>query len=251
MLAIVAAFKEELKDYLRRGKFKVAERTEHLRFYRSASKPQVVAVVGGYGRERAQQATREVIERYRPEVIVSAGFAGGVKPGIGTGDLFLCNRLSSIAGSAAYWTRGAAKERPPQDSAVVDKLLEETIADYTVCGCLSVPQLVSSSSMKAWIGATFPVDIIDMEGYWATEAAAAAGTSSVVVRAVLDPVEQTLPMFVGQAVDDGADRMWRRALRYIVTRPTEAPLLIHMAGQAKVASASLADFLWRLKPTDP
>ena len=43
--------------------------------------------------------------------------------------------------------------------------------------------------------------------------------------------------------------LWLRALRYLATRPAEAPQLLRLRSQSRVARASLAGFLSALSPT--
>lgn len=239
MIAIVVAFRDEIKEYIRREGFRVVESRHPLRFYRSVTRPKVVVVEGGAGRLRAEDATSQAIERYRPDAIVSAGFAGGAKPGLKSGDLFICDRLLSVEGPAESWGFDVASER------VVEKvgLLVEGSHGYDCCGCLTVPQLVSKSSMKAWIGATFPVGLVDMESYWVSATAVAHGIPHLAVRSVLDPMEESLPSFVEDAVGaEGEGIVWR-AFRHIFKRPAEIPRLARLAGQARAARASLCGLL--------
>jgi nucleoside phosphorylase len=239
VIAIVVAFGDEVKDYLRRERFRVVESRHPLRSYRSPSRPNVVVVEGGAGRLRAEDATSQAIERYGPDAIVSAGFAGGAKPGLKSGDLFICNRLVSVEGPAESWSLDAASDR------VVEKadLLVEGSRTYDFCECLTVPQLVSKSSVKAWIGPAFDVSLIDMESYWVSVTASAYSVPHLVVRSVLDPVDETLPAFVEEAVSaEGGSSLWR-AFRHVVTRPGEIPRLARLAAQARAARASLCGFL--------
>ena len=249
MLGIISAFEEEVKDYLKRRDFRVVAREDSLRFHRSPSEPEVVVVAGGVGRRRAEMATRQLMERYSPDRIVSAGFAGGVKAGLSPGDLFVCDRVLSIEGPAAFWTAQDAKVSSEGQRIHLDNLIPNTSSadqPYALCGCLSVPYFISSISMKAWIGATFPVTIIDMESYWVSETAAALGVPNIVVRSVLDPMDQMLPDFVGDAVEDGSRPGWERAVKHIISKPAETPKLFHLANQVKVAGESLGAFLVRL-----
>ena len=46
-----------------------------------------VVVCGGMGAECARRATEAVIELYRPEQLISAGFAGALEPGLAVGQV--------------------------------------------------------------------------------------------------------------------------------------------------------------------
>ena len=252
MLAVVAAFKEEINDYLKSGGFQVADKSESLRIYRSSRASNVVVAVGGVGKERAQAAAKQLIESYRPECVLSVGFAGGVQSGLNPGDLFICDRLISIEGPAAFWRVDNTQELPPMPVTSLDMLTwdaDDTRQKYASCGCLTVPQFASSSSMKAWLGSVFPVSIIDMESYWVAETAVSYGVPHVVVRSVLDPVDETLPPFITETVGDGGVRTWERALRYVVSKPTGTPKLIGLAARVRAAGASLSDLLADLVST--
>ena len=251
MLAVVAAFKEEVGSYLAEGEFRVELQENSLRFHRSRARPGIVVVEGGVGKRGALEAARKVIEQCRPDVVISAGFAGGVRAGMSPGDLFICDKLMSVEGPAPFWTNDTAKERCCADPGLLKTIahLERTNREYAFGGCLSVPQFMSSSSIKAWIGATFPVSMIDMESFWVGEAAEEAGVPHIAVRAVLDSVDQTLPVFVGNTVSGDGRLRWISAVRYIVRRPTESIQLIRLRSQMKTAQTSLCEFLNTLSDT--
>ena len=249
MIAIFAAFKEEIRDYLKAGRFRVVEREGSFLFYLSELRPRIVVVEGGFGNERAAEAVRTAIERYNPETIVSAGFAGAVRNDLVAGDLILCERLLCLEGPAALWGRESPRERLSKDDGLLRRLIGTDSHTIRSGGCLTVPQLVSSRSMKEWIGRTYPVSLVDMESFWAGEAASEAKLPFVAVRAVLDPIDQTLPPFVGRSADNPDGLLWLRALRYLTTRPAEAPQLLRLRSQSRVARASLAGFLSALSPT--
>ena len=253
LLGIVVAFKEEVNDYLKRRKFRVAAREGELKLYQSRLETDVVIVQGGVGRQRCQQATKLLAEKFQPEFIIGAGFSAGVQQGLRPGDLFLCDRLLALEGPAALWQVDDAKEQTIERETLEDKFFNDAGEDrprYTVGACLSVPEFVSGSSMKAWIGATYPVSIIDMESFWVSETARELGVPHAIVRSVLDPVEQTLPPFIGGAVENEDRRSWTSAAKYIVSKPGEVPKLVHLASQAKVARSSLCEFLAALKTED-
>ena len=246
MIAVVIAIAEEVRDYLDEGGFKRAHGESTNRFYESPQKPDVVVVEGGVGRDRAEMATGEVIERYSPELLISAGFAGAVKPGLRVGDLFVCDRVWSVDGDPAFWKPEAASTRKLVGDESKERLsgkIGGPVHEFLFAGCLSVGVFVGSSSLKGWIGSNFPVSVIDMESFWVSQLAAEHGIPHVVLRSVLDPMEETLPQFVGSAAVSGSVRSWLPAVKYMVSRPLEAPHLLNLARQTKTARASLSNLL--------
>ena len=238
MLAVVAAFQDEIKDYLTTGDFRIAARGDAARFYLSEKEPEVIVVEGAIGRHRAQDATTELIARYKPDFILSAGFAGGVRAGLSPGDLFVGGLLLSIDGPAVFWGAADVTEHQLREEPVLNALVcgpEDESQAGVACGCLSVPQVVSSPLMKAWIGSTFPVSIIDMESFWVCQTAAASGIPHGMVRSVLDPMEQALPSYVGRVVEEGSRPSWIRMVKGALTTPTEIPRLIHLTWQVRAA----------------
>ncbi len=248
MIAVFAAFREEVRDYLAAGRFEAAGRDRGLRFHLSERVPGVVVTEGCFGNERAREAVGLTVERYKPDVVVSAGFAGAVRDGIEPGDLYLCERLMCLEGSAALWGLDSPKESPRPDEGVLRRLIRTEVGGLRAAGCMTLPQLASGSSMKRWVGENYPVSLVDMESYWASEAARRKGIPFLAVRAVLDPVGQTLPPFVSGAADSPAG-LWPRALGYLATSPGDAPRLLSLWSQARAARGALADFLLRMVST--
>lgn len=248
MLAIIAAFKEEIREYLKIGQFKATDSEGHLSAYLSKSLLDVVVILGGFGKNASQEATELAIEKYRAKAIVSPGFAGGAKPGLASGELFVCDKLMTLEGPAAFWKPESASERFVGDSAIswVGLDNEELYRDCTFGACMSLTQFVSSSSMKEWIGSTFDVSVIDMESYWVGEIALQHGLPHLIVRSILDPMEQTVPEFVAENLSEKGNRMVRKAIRYVAAKPFQMPKLLHLASQSKTASASLSDFLVKM-----
>jgi hypothetical protein len=121
--------------------------------------------------------------------------------------------------------------------------IEDPVQEFSFGGCLSVGVFIGSSTLKDWIGSNFPVSIIDMESYWVSQLAAAHDIPHVVLRSVLDPMEETLPQFVGDAAVSESVRTWLPALKYMISRPMEAPHLLNLARQTKKARASLSALL--------
>jgi len=79
-IAIVCAMERELQPFTKNWKRSGVEfqaRTFRV-FEQNLGAKHLVAVAGGIGIHAAQLAARAVLEKYRPEVLISAGFAGGL-----------------------------------------------------------------------------------------------------------------------------------------------------------------------------
>ncbi len=237
MLGIVAAFKEETADYLSRGRFREVERSGPYRFYRARRGPSAVLVLGAVGKPRAKEATSRLIENYGPEIVVSAGFAGAVRPKLRTGDVFVCDRVVSMDGPPAFWTVDSANER------LLACGSSATDGHYNPTGCVSVSQFVHVGSMKSWLGRVLRVGVIDRESYWVTDVAASYGVQQAVVRAVLDTLEDNMPDFLVDALSPGAGSPKVRALRYGLKHPHRVRRLIRLSAQVKMAGRSLSECL--------
>lgn len=254
MLAITAAFEREVKDYLKAGSFTRVRKERGqaagpgaIRFYLSSAVRDVVVVVGGFGREASGEAVRLVVEKYTPDLLVSAGFAGGAQPGLNPGEVFVCKRLLGLTGHAAYWSSNTVMEKSVRESALPYDQWNDIEIRWG--SCLTVPSLVPGSFMKEWLGRTFATDVIDMESYWVSEAAENLKVPHLILRAVFDPMELTLPPFVAPSLGESTVRTALRAASYLIAHPGSVKAATVLMAQAKQATASLSRFLLNLTPT--
>ncbi|MCH7625209.1 MAG: hypothetical protein IIC83_04730 [Chloroflexi bacterium] len=245
MLAIITAFEDEIRDYLSSGGLKLIERKGDLRFYRASEEAEIIVAVGAFGRERAEEATRHVIEDYECAMVVSAGFGGGARPGLNPGDIYVCDTVKAVEGPPVFWRAEDAEEIAVDDVTMMvlgQKMVDER-SRFNYGKCLTLPQLISNGAMKQWIGDAFGVNVLDMESYWVCKVAAEHGKQYLVIRSVLDPMEQTLPIFISESLGYGRVATLIRAVRYVVAHPSAAPKLWRLMTQAKQARAALAEFL--------
>ena len=237
MLGIVVAFKEEASEYLARGRFRLVERSGPYRFYRARRGPAAALVVGAVGKRGATEATRHLVENYGPSLVVSAGFAGAVRPDLNTGDVFVCDRVLSMEGPPASWSVEIANER------LLSAGPSAAENGARPMGCVSVSQFVQNAPMKAWLGKALRVGVIDLESYWVTDVAASHNVPHAVVRVVLDPMDHAMPNFLADYMRPGAGSAVVEAVRYALRRPHRVGGLLRLSTQVKRARRSLADCL--------
>ena len=253
VIAIVIALGEEVRGFLASGGFALTTRQGSVAFHESPRYRHVFVVEGGAGRRQVEQATRAAIEKYRPSLIISAGFSGATKPGLKAGDLLIGDQAWALVGPESAWERRSALQRRLLSDLERHRLTAALNASGLAPafgGVATVDRLVSSTERKTWLGQTLPVSVVDMESYWACEAAAQRNIQCLAVRTVLDPLEQRLPQYVAQATEDASQRsVWRAAI-YALAHPTDVPALVSLGSQYRLAKASLASALHALAEND-
>ena len=258
MLAVIAAFRQEVAGFLKTGSFQETSREGGLRFYTSESLPNVVVSEGGFARESARESVREVVRRFSPTLIVSAGFAGGAKPGQRAGRVVVCDRVIALEGPAYTWKRGIEREMELSTPLLAGLREKMSLDDryrpargYEIGSCVTVPQFIANSSMKEWLGSAFDASTIDMESYWIAEAAGEMRAPFLAVRAVLDTVDQDVSPIVGRALEQGVAGSSLRSVRHLVSSPFDVFGLLALWRQVKTARKSLGDFLFRFALSSP
>jgi len=236
-LAIVAAVAEEVKPFLRSGRFRLSERRGSMRLYRSRKDPNVAVLLGGIGKACAEAAAAYAIDELRPAAIVSAGFAGGVKDGLRVGDVFTSANAWVADGDQEHWTEG--KHAPVSVATLA-------IAGIRNGDCLTVPQVVKEPAAKRRAGVIFPVAVAEMEAYWVAKAAAGAGIPCAVLKVVLDPLDAPLPPVVSRLAAARTITARAAALGSIAAAPAQAQALARLTRQASAAGSRLSEALAEL-----
>lgn len=188
----------------------------------------VAWVVAGAGLERAERACRLLIDGHRPELIVSAGFAGGLVAGIERGRVVSPSRAMRT-GHEAVQLSHAAVSGGAKAGAIV------TI-DHVACTAHEKQSLAAT-------GAEF----VDMETWGVARAAREAGLDCVGLRVVSDTASDELPREMAALVKPQSSlRRLGSALRAVSRRPGAAVDMWRLWENAVVDARALADALERL-----
>lgn len=217
-IAIVAALAREVTPLVRGWKsyrLPAADGLHRLRFFESES---AVVVCGGIGREAATEATRTVIERYRPQVVVSAGFAGALVPGLKVASILSPAKVIAASTGTAFETRAAGS------------------------GILVTAAAVAGPEEKRRLAERFSAEAVDMEAAAVARAAQAEGVRFRAVKAISDELDFPVPPTEGFLSASGEFKTLRFAA-YVLLRP-------HLWGPARrfgrncsLAASALAEAL--------
>lgn len=188
----------------------------------------VRVVLTGMGENRAREAAKAALAD-GADVCISSGLAGGLRAGQRTGDILVAQVV--------------VKDGEPV--AVASDLELLTLA--TECGARQVPRFITTREVvthaadKQRLGER--ADAVEMESLAVLAEAAVRGVPAVAVRAIADTVDFDLPFDFSSACDAGGQIRVSRVLAAIARRPLRIPALMRLAGDCRLASRGLAEFL--------
>jgi adenosylhomocysteine nucleosidase len=172
----------------------------------------------------------------RPDLLVSAGFGGGVLPGLGVGDVVMAERL-------LHWTGNGFEQVEArfygQDTGInpLAALRGEFI---TSDGILNKKQLVAILPRDA----TRPV--VEMESAAVARVAAERGIPFMGLRAISDPWDEELAFSIDEFCDDDKRIRPHKVFATILRRPRIIPQLFRLAWNSHIAARSLGKAMERL-----
>ena len=186
----------------------------------------MIAVTGGEPL-RAETAAREFATAGAAGLI-SFGIAGGLDPALEPGDLILAEgvRLPDedvISTQASWRTAFAAAAAGTADGMIYGSDLA-----------------VSRTDDKARLFTDYGVRAVDMESHGVARAAREAGLPFLIVRAIADPADRTIPPAALAGLGPDGEQRPFAVMQAILRNPAQVPALIQLARDAKTALRRLA-----------
>jgi adenosylhomocysteine nucleosidase len=197
---------------------------EEAKFFKplASTRSNVEILLTGMGSPNAEKALRGFLKNRRPGLVVSAGFAGGLKPGLASGTVLFSNPedeglARALAAAGSQSARFHFARRVATQAQEKKRLYEQTEADA-----------------------------VEMESQTIGAVCREHGIPSVTVRVVLDTVDEDLPLDFNQLLtpDERMD-MGKLALA-LVKRPGKIPSLLRLREQSDTAAKRLAEVLGRV-----
>jgi adenosylhomocysteine nucleosidase len=242
MIAFLGALKEEVSGLRRRMNLEEVPVGPACHLHGGEYRGRrVLLAQTGIGRERAEAATRVILERYAVTTLVSFGVGGALASQLRVGDVVVCSTLHCATG----WTEGAKKPRPYDSDArllcLATRALEGTGVRFCIGSGVTAPQLIGRPERKQELGQSFQAHIVDMESYWIARIASDSQIPFVAVRAISDAQRHALPPFI-QILTANGERQWRTAISYLLRHPPHLTALIGLSRNVRRASRSLTIF---------
>jgi adenosylhomocysteine nucleosidase len=206
---------------------------------------QIVVVESGPGAKRAAKAAHAMIDAYRPRLVVSAGFAGGLDPKLRRQDLVVATSLIRLPSPSRREAEDEGGELALDPAALVTWLAD--VQDLHLGRLLTVDQIVRLREVKLQLGGKYDAIAVDMETFAVAQVCRQRTIDFLSVRAISDAADDELPADIGKllAQKSFAGR-FGAALGSIFRRPASVKDLFNLHQSALAGSSRLARFLGTL-----
>jgi len=188
----------------------------------------VRVLLTGMGGENARRAMQVALAD-PPDLCISSGLAGALKPGYRPGEILAARHVSDVRGRRLCGT--------PAELLAVAADCGANVVDLF----LTSNRVVRESQEKRWMGQF--ADAVEMESEAVLTEAARRGVPGVAIRAIGDTCELNLPYEFDRAVDPRGRIQFSGLLAQVVRRPHGLPALVRLGRQCRRAAASLSQFL--------
>jgi len=229
---IATALPEELGALLRRAR---GVRRRAGSFEGTLGGRRVRLACTGSGPCRAARGLDRLLEEQPAPLVIGAGIAGALTPGLALGDVVVARRVRDRDGEAPGSDEGwrARAERLGARPAVA----------------VSVDRVVTRPADRLALARDVPAGTagtVDMESAAWTRATGTRRVPCLVLRAVSDLSSEALPDYLGMCLDGDGGLSRSRVAAQALARPGSLRVLLRLRGQAREAAERLASFLERL-----
>jgi len=203
----------------------------------------IILVRTGVGRQKAKQATIQVIDSFHPEAIISIGYAGALTAELKVGDLLIVD-----------WILDGQNDFVPFE--VEDSLNSEWLGlaksisipgelKIKVGKLITVNSVIHTPEAKQDLGKQFGADAVEMETIELAMLAREKKIPFLSVRGISDAVDHELidsSSFLGS--DGEISKL--RAGWYVLTHPKSLKNAISLRSHTQIATQNLTDFISKL-----
>ena len=192
----------------------------------------VLLIQAGIGRDRAGRALLTASRRFSFRAAWSVGFAGGLVDGLGPGDLVVPSVVLDDDRLAGRPVASASGQEAVRAALAAAGIVSHGGSLLTVDGPLRTPETKRAAHRRTGAVA------VDMEAAGVAEAAETLGIPWLVIKAVVDPVDEALPGFLSGCTTCRGDLRWR-GLLWSLAAGSRRRALCRLARASRLAALAL------------
>lgn len=235
-IGIIAAMPEEAGAIVRCASSLVKEIIGNRTCYRFLhGKHAVLVMQAGMGFDNAARSAETIIDSFAPDLLLSAGFCGGIAPELQVGDTVVASGFVIASGATVQqvpielpaFTRKPVKELTDHGKRAFESLFVST---PTVMNKAAIAKLLPDQ-------ASFPV--VEMESAAIALIAVENKIPFLAIRTVSDPRNEELQFSIEEFCDAQLNISIPKVLLTLFKRPQILPQLLRLARYSRTAGLSL------------
>ena len=197
----------------------------------------VLFVRTGMGKDNALARARNVFESSRVDEVLVAGFGGSTRSDVAAADLVACDEVIGLCEG------GDPPPRVPSSTSLLRRALDSEMISVSA-PALTVDHVVASAVEKQALGEKYGAAIVEMEGFPILEESKRREIPGLMVRVVLDTVDEDLSHWTPLFADSKEPR--RKAwIAHLMTHPTQMASFVKWFKRALTCRRNLRRFLER------
>jgi nucleoside phosphorylase len=182
----------------------------------------IEVLVTGMGQKNAESAIQSAVEKNKPTLVLTCGFAGGLRPGLESGAVLFAENIGKDL-EAALVEAGA---RP---------------------GKFHCAQKVATTAAeKARLREETGADAVEMESGIICDVCRGLGIPATIVRVILDTAGEDLPLDFNELMNERQEMSYGKLTLELVKSPGKIGALKKLQAQTKKAAEELAKVLVKL-----
>lgn len=233
-VALICAIPQESRPILRQLGCFSRVRLGNLFVWSGASANlQLILAESGMGMDHAAEAAQNIIKFAPPDIVISTGFCGAIRPGLRRGDVILAENIltydTALRPTSAFC-----------DRTLLERLSPSGATTFHRGTFITTSAMVAKSQIAASLDEQIRFPVLEMESNAVAEVCNRSGIPFVAIRVVSDTAEQDPHAVCSKIFAADMKISMIKLLKAIVTAPLITRDLIRLAIDATAAGTSLA-----------
>lgn len=252
-VGLVVAVREEADAVLAHMLARTKGKLGKFPFWRGPlAKREIAMIQCGPGPARAEEAARLLVDRQGPNVLISAGFAGGLKAGQERGDILFGTKILAPEPEGEVFevdprvmrgAKAAMAEFQEMGIAIGSRRREYRASEATL---VTRSRVLATASDKRRLADLTGADGVDMESRGVAAVAREKELPWVAVRVVSDTVDEDLPLDFNDFMSDSGEPERLKIFMHALTKPGMFGKLMELRKSTQDVGQIMTLFLERL-----